>query len=54
MSNITKTIAMQKFIYIILLFLISTLSWSQLTQEQLEARKQKLQEEIQEKEMQLQ
>lgn len=45
---------MQKFIYIILLFLISTLSWSQLTQEQLEARKQKLQEEIQEKEMQLQ
>ena len=45
---------MQKFIYLILLFLISTLSWSQLTQEQLEARKQKLQEEIQEKEMQLQ
>ena len=45
---------MQKYFYFIVLFLISTLSWSQLTQEQLEARKQKLQEEIQEKEMQLQ
>ena len=45
---------MQKFSYFLLLFFISTLSWSQLTQEQLEARKQKLQEEIQEKEIQLQ
>ena len=45
---------MQKFSYLLLLFLFSTLSYSQLTQEQLEARKQKLQEEIQEKEIQLQ
>lgn len=45
---------MQKYFYFLLLFFISTLSWSQLTQEQLEARKQKLQEEIQEKETQLQ
>lgn len=45
---------MQKYFYFLLLFLTSTFSWSQLTQEQLEARKQKLQEEIQEKEMQLQ
>ena len=45
---------MQKISYLLLLFLFSTLSYSQLTQEQLEARKQKLQEEIQEKEIQLQ
>lgn len=45
---------MQKIIYLILLFFISSLSWSQLTQEQLEAKKQKLQQEIQEKELQLQ
>ena len=45
---------MQKYFYLLVLFFISTVSWSQLTQEQLEAKKQKLQEEIQEKEMQLQ
>ena len=45
---------MQKFIYSILLICLSTVSWSQLTQEQLEARKQKLQQEILEKEAQLQ
>ena len=45
---------MQKFSYFLFLFFITALSWGQLTQEQLEARKQKLQEEIQEKEVQLQ
>ena len=45
---------MQKYFYFFILFFISTLSWGQLTQEQLESKKQKLQEEIQEKEMQLQ
>ena len=45
---------MQKLIYTFLFLLISTFSWSQLTQEQLEQRKAKLQEEIREKEMMLQ
>ncbi len=45
---------MQKFIYTLLLISLSALSWSQQTQEQLEAKKQKLQQEIQEKEEQLQ
>lgn len=45
---------MLKYFYLLFLFFISTLSWSQLTQEQLEVKKQKLQEEIQEKETQLQ
>ena len=45
---------MPKPIYILLFFLLSSLSFSQLTQEQLEARKEKLQQEILEKEQQLQ
>ncbi len=45
---------MLKYFYLLFLFFISTLSWSQLTQEQLEVKKQKLQEEIEEKETQLQ
>ena len=45
---------MQKYFQFILFLFFSTLSWSQVTQEQLEERKQKLQQEIQEKEAQLQ
>ena len=45
---------MSKILYSFLLFLVSTVAFSQLTQEQLEERKQKLQEEIREKEVLLQ
>lgn len=45
---------MQKLIYTFLLLFLTSLSWSQVTQEQLEQRKAKLQEEIREKEMMLQ
>lgn len=44
---------MQKLIYTFLLLFITSLGWSQVTQEQLEQRKAKLQEEIREKEMML-
>lgn len=44
---------MQKLIYTLLLLFITSLGWSQVTQEQLEQRKAKLQEEIREKEMML-
>lgn len=44
---------MQKLIYTFLLLFLTSLSWSQVTQEQLEQRKAKLQEEIREKEMML-
>lgn len=43
----------QTLIYTFLLLFISSISWSQQTQEQLEQRKAKLQEEIREKEMML-
>lgn len=45
---------MQKLIYTFLLLLLTSFGWSQVTQEQLEQRKAKLQEEIREKEMMLQ
>ena len=45
---------MQKLIYTFLLLLLTSFVWSQQTQEQLEQRKAKLQEEIREKEMMLQ
>lgn len=45
---------MQRLIYTFIFLLLTSLSWSQVTQEQLEQRKAKLQEEIREKEMMLQ
>ena len=42
-----------KYFCLLILFSIATFSWSQITQEQLEAKKEKLQQEIREKEEQL-
>ena len=45
---------MQKAVFTLFLVLVTSLSWSQQTQEQLEQKKAKLQAEIREKEMMLQ
>ena len=45
---------MQKVIYTFVLFCLSSIVWSQQSQEELEQKKAKLQEEIREKEMLLQ